>query len=95
MILVSVRCKVCRRLLDEVVDAPARDHEWNSYLYLHICQRHGDGGGSGNVAAWQARQRRAGKPTNEVRLGQWVRWSELRTAVERARRTGKTTNITR
>jgi hypothetical protein len=98
VILVEVRCGVCscRRLLDEVWEGegetPVREEDWSSWgLRLHVCPQHGEGAGHGNIAAWQARQRRAGKPIDQVRVfGPYRQWSELRPAIEAARRTGKT-----
>jgi hypothetical protein len=96
VILVEVRCKVrsCRKLLDVVMegDVPVVEEDWSSWtLRLHVCPKHGEGAGYGNIAAWQARQRRAGKPTDQVRIfDRYRQWSELRPAVEQARRTGRT-----
>lgn len=95
MILVEVRCRVrsCRKLLDEIWegDPPVREEEWSGWnLRLHVCPKHGEGAGHGNIAAWQARQRRAGKPTDKVRIfDRYRQWSEVRPAVEQARRTGR------
>jgi hypothetical protein len=89
VILVQVRCKVrgCGHLLDVVTDAPAREEDWQCWVHLHICQRHG--GGHGSVAKWAAAQQRLGRPYDQVRLMRWVQWSDLRPAVERARRLGR------
>jgi hypothetical protein len=96
VILVEVRCRVrsCRRLLDTVGDAvgdvPTTETDWTHWGQFEICPKHGEAAGHGNIAAWQERQRRAGKPTDKVRLREWRPWSDLRSAVEEARRTGKT-----
>lgn len=91
VVLVQVRCIVCGRLLDDVLSAPPTSGgSWSHYVYVHLCQRHGEGAGHGNVRAWQERQRRAGKPTDRVEKGRWIQWAELRPAVEEARRTGRT-----
>ena len=90
-VLVQVRCIVCGRLLDDVLSAPPTGRErWSDYVLVHLCPRHGEGAGHGNVRAWQERQRRAGKRTDRVENGQWIQWAELRPAVEEARRTGRT-----
>jgi hypothetical protein len=93
-ILVRVRCKArgCGKLLDEIVSAPARDDEdeWACYVRIQACQRHGDGAGRGNVAAWKERQRRAGKDPSRVQTHRMVQWAEFRPAVELARATGRT-----
>jgi hypothetical protein len=52
VILVEVRCKVrgCRALLDEVVSAPpAGGAEWEHYVRVSLCQKHGEGAGHGNI----------------------------------------------
>jgi hypothetical protein len=91
LILVQVRCKVCGRLLDEVVSAPPADGaRWSDYVFVHLCLRHGEGAGHGDIRAWQERQRKAGKPTDWVEIGRYIQWAELRPAVEKARRTGRT-----
>jgi hypothetical protein len=90
--LVEIRCRVCRKLLDDVVSAPApgdEDH-WASLVRVQICQRHGEGGGHGNILAWQARQRRAGKPADRRQTHNWIPWADLRPGVEKARRTDRT-----
>jgi hypothetical protein len=91
VILVQIRCKVCRRLLDEVVSAPASSDEqrWTHWVSVQICQRHGDGAGHGNIRVWQERQRRAGKPTERVVERMWICWADLRPKVEKARRDGR------
>jgi hypothetical protein len=90
-VLVEVRCKVCGRLCNEVVTAPTSEKGWAHGWQFDLCSRHGEGAGSGNIVAWQERQRRMGKPSDEVRVREWRPWSDLRSAVEKARRTGKTT----
>jgi hypothetical protein len=92
VILVELRCKVrgCGALLDEVASAPATDELWATLVNVHLCPRHGQGAGHGNIARWQDRQRRAGKPDDRALNGRWVSWAELRPAVETARRTGRT-----
>ena len=92
-VLVKVQCKVggCGKLLDEVISAPpAGGARWSDYVRVQLCQRHGEGAGRGNIMAWQERQRRAGKPTDRVETGRYIQWEELRSAVEEARRTGRT-----
>jgi hypothetical protein len=90
--LVNVWCKVrgCGRLLDVVESAPVTEDGWAGYVFVHICPQHGEGGGRGNIAAWQERQRRAGKDPGRRQTGRWAPWAELRPAVEKARRTGRT-----
>jgi hypothetical protein len=92
VILVEVRCRVrhCRKLLTEVTDPPTTEQGWTHWWQLELCPKHGEGTGHGNVASWQERQRRAGKSTDQVRLREWRPWSDLRPAVEKARRTGRT-----
>jgi hypothetical protein len=94
VILAEIRCKACScgRLLDwvEAGDAPVTEEAWSYYVCVQICQRHGDGAGRGNIAQWQERQRRAGKPADRVETGRWIQWTELRPAVEEARRTRQT-----
>ena len=91
MILVEIRCRICRKLLDEVENAPpAAGCDWSYYVCVQICQRHGDGAGHGNIAQWQERQRRAGKDPDRVQTHRWIQWAELRPAVEKARRTNRT-----
>jgi hypothetical protein len=89
VILVEVRCRVssCRRRVHVVDSAPAREEDWSCWVYLHICSRHG--GGHGSVAKWIAAQKRLGRPYDRVPTGRWVPWSDLRPAVERARRLGR------
>lgn len=91
-VLVEVRCKTCRKLLNEVVSAPPRHDEdhWASYVCIQLCQQHGDGAGHGNIARWKERQRQAGKDPDRVQTHQWVQWADLRPAVEQARRTSRT-----
>jgi hypothetical protein len=91
-VLVEVRCRVprCGRLLAEVTSAPASEEAWAYYVFVDICQRHGEGAGHGNITRWQERQRRAGKPADRREIGRYVPWAELRPAVEEARRTGRT-----
>jgi len=93
-ILVRVRCKACRNgsLLDNIVGAPAPgdEFEWSCYVRIQLCQRHGDGAGHGNIAAWKERQRRAGKDPDRVQTHRWLPWAEFRPAVELARETGRT-----
>ena len=91
MILVEVRCKFdkCRKLLTEVGDAPTDEVGWTRWGQFPVCPRHGDGAGHGNIAARQERQRRAGKPTDEVREQEWRQWSDLRPKVEKALSTGE------
>ena len=88
----EIHCRSCWRLLDEVVSAPATADAWAGWVRVQVCQRHGDGAGYGNIAAWQERQRRAGKDPGRVRTGRWIPWAELRAAVEQARRTGRIQN---
>lgn len=92
--LVEVRCRSrgCGRLLHLVDWAPAvgDDAEWAGWVAIMLCPRHGEGAGHGNVRAWQARQRRAGRDAGRVHTLRWLPWSELRPAVTRARRTGRT-----
>jgi len=92
VILVEIRCRVCRKLLDNVVSAPAPGDEvlWACVVRVQICQRHGEGGGHGNILAWQARQRQAGKAADRRQTGDWIPWADLRPGVEKARRTGRT-----
>ena len=94
MTLVEIRCGVpgCRTLLDEIPDAPPNEKGWTYYKILHICPKHG--GGHGSVAKWVAAQKRLRRPTDEVDVGRYVRWSELRPGVEKAWRTGKTAEMT-
>jgi hypothetical protein len=93
-VLVLVRCKArsCRKPLAEIADAPARgdEDEWACYVRIPLCQRHGDGAGRGNIAAWKERQRRAGKDPGRVQTHRMLPWAEFRPAVERARETGRT-----
>jgi hypothetical protein len=77
-------------LLEQVDDVPTTEKGWTHWGQFKICPKHAEGAGHGNIAAWQERQRRAGKPTDEVRLREWRPWSNLRPAVEKARRTGRT-----
>jgi hypothetical protein len=91
VILAEIRCKTCRKLLDEVISAPPTGGwDWSYYVRVQICQRHGDGAGHGNVRQWQERQRRAGKDPDRVQTHRWIQWAELRPAVEKARRTNRT-----
>jgi hypothetical protein len=94
VILIEVRCKIydCGRLLDEVEAGapPVTEEAWTWYTFVHLCPKHGDGAGYGNIRKWQVRQRRAGKADDRVQIGQWIPWAELRPAVERARRLGQT-----
>ena len=93
-VLVQVRCKArgCGRLLNEITGAPAPsdEQEWACYVRMQICQRHGDGAGRGNIAAWKQRQRRAGKDPDRVQTHQMMPWAEFRPMVELARATGRT-----
>lgn len=90
MVLVKVLCKVrgCGKLLDEVISAPVTEDLWTSYVFIHVCPKHG--GGYGSVAKWVAAQKRLGRRYDRVPMGRWVRWAELRPPVEQARRTGRT-----
>jgi hypothetical protein len=96
-VLVEVRCKVrgCGLLLDNVVSVPALGdkEKWTSYVRVHLCPKHGEGAGYGNVRAWQGRQRRAGKPADRALTFQWIQWAELRPAVERALARGGRTQV--
>jgi hypothetical protein len=47
-------------------------------------------GAHGPVARWVAAQKRLGRPYDRYRVGRWSVWAELRSAVERARDTGRT-----
>ena len=88
MILVEVRCKTCRKLLDEVETAPATEDLWACYVRIHVCPKHG--GGHGSVANWVAAQKRLGRPYDQTPVARWVPWAELRPAVERARARNRT-----
>lgn len=93
-VLVEIRCRVrsCTRLLDSVSTAPetgGHGERWTDWCFVHLCQRHGSGAGHGDIAEWQERMRREGKPTDEVKVAEYICWSELRPAVEEARRSGK------
>jgi hypothetical protein len=92
--LVELRCKArgCGKLLDEVVSAPASGDElrWASYVRVHLCPRHGGGGGHGSVAKWVEARRRLGRPHDRVPVGRYICWAELRSAVQQARLTGRT-----
>jgi hypothetical protein len=93
-VLIKVRCKArgCGRLLADMVDAPAPsdEFEWACYVRIPLCQRHGDGAGRGNIAAWKQRQQRAGKDHGRVATHRMVQWAEFRPKVARARATGQT-----
>jgi hypothetical protein len=90
VVLVKVLCNVrgCGKLLDEVMSAPVTEDLWTSYVFIHVCPKHG--GGHGSVAKWVAAQKRLGRPHDLLPVGRWVQWAELRPAVEKARRTGRT-----
>jgi hypothetical protein len=93
-ILVKVRCgaRGCRKPLADIVDAPAPgdEFEWACYVRILLCQRHGDGAGRGNIAAWKQRQQRAGKDPARVATHRMLPWAEFRPKVERARATSQT-----
>lgn len=93
-VLVQTRCKFrgCGRVLDEIVDAPAPGDEfgWACYVRIQLCQKHGDGAGWGDIAAWKERQRRAGKDPDRVQTHQMLPWAEFRPVVQRARAIGLT-----
>jgi hypothetical protein len=94
VVFVAVCCKVdgCGKALDEVVSAPPTDGaRWSDYVFVHLCQRHGEGAGRGNIMRWQERQRRAEKSTDRVAIGRYTQWAELQPAVDEARRTGRMT----
>jgi hypothetical protein len=93
VILVQRRCKQCGRVLDEVHEAPTTEAGWSQWVQVSLCQRHGEGAGYGDIRRWQERQRRAGKPADRVRTHTWICWAELRPAVEKAQRTGKTQSL--
>jgi hypothetical protein len=94
-VLVDIRGKVtsCRKLLDYVVWAPSAEGDewrWSGLCRVSLCQRHGDSEAWGDIQAWRERQRRAGKPTDRIQTHTRIPWADLRPAVEKARRTGKT-----
>ena len=92
MTLVEVRCKVrgCGKLLTEVVSAPSEGDElrWTSYVSIPVCPRHG--GARGSVAKWVQKRRQVGLPHDRYITGRWICWADLRSPVQRARRTGST-----
>src|SRR5262249_48994966 len=83
-VLVETRCRICRKLLDEVVSAPATEELWASWKNLQICQRHGEGAGHGNIRKWQERQRRAGKGPHPGHTRRGVHWAQVHPATPAA-----------